>query len=605
MNITIGGVRRIWAATVLFLILLVVTAACRPVTATPPPKFIAETLLIDQPGYAYQWSPAGGQLLLMGPEPPTPFGYQLVDRPLLILELSTGRTVELPKWGYSPLWSPDGNAILFNSGQHNEGNYHLWLYTVATAEIVEVAPLPLPPVWWLPNGRLGYEAMDGLWFTTLTLPVTVDPALAAVRLPPSQRWFAYDTTGYDWAAPLPDGETLFFFQLTAEAEVSYTMVRPDGSKKTFERKPEGIGTCCAESSDGQWFAVFSFDPQYGLYLVDRTGENRRLLVAGATLGEGRFLSMTFAPDNRTLAFEWLRPGQEYFKDTQIYLIDLDGGNLRQLTPNDSGDHRWLRWSPDGNYLSFERPIAAGNTLTGLVQVQQVNRIPSLPLTLPPFKAPPVIAASGQEEVSQGFRLRTEERCPQQLHFSFPSDPAIKAQWTLWPTRTDDGPWMAVTERAGIPFHRLHLQGTSEAATWETIDSASGKRLALYWIAEQTRRGAPATQLTFSGFATALATPVLIVGPAQVTQSRFGLRCQPPVPIAVRGNAGWLLQQTAAPGALLPAINSVIWQEAGAYWQISGRDVSSGGDYTAEQLLQMAQGEVEEFVSSQEGWQTVK
>jgi hypothetical protein len=63
------------------------------------------------------------------------------------------------------------------------------------------------------------------------------------------------------------------------------------------------------------------------------------------LGDGRFLSMTFAPKNHPLAFEWLRPGQEYFEDTQIYLVDVDGSNLRQLTANDSGSHRWLL----GNY----------------------------------------------------------------------------------------------------------------------------------------------------------------------------------------------------------------------------------------------------------------
>jgi hypothetical protein len=48
---------------------------------------------------------------------------------------------------------------------------------------------------------------------------------------------------------------------------------------------------------------------------------------------------------------------------------------------------------------------------------------------------------------------------------------------------------------------------------------------------------------------------------------------------IRGNPSWLLQQQATPDTLLPALNSVIWQEDGIYWRISGLDRSTGGDYT--------------------------
>jgi len=584
---------------------LLITVACRPITAIPPPKFIAETRLLEQSGYGYLWSPDGKWSLLSLPKPPTLFPYQPVDQPLAILELATGHTFYLPKPGHSPLWSPDGSAILFSSGDLTDGTYQLWLYGMTTGDLVEVSPLPGIAQWWLDNGRLAYEAADGLWFTTLTLPVTVDPALGAVRLSSPQSWFAYDATGSDWAAPLPDGYTILVSHDIPEQSPILSLIQPNGSAIEIEHRIESIGACCAWSDDGSLFANFSFEPVYGIYLVDSNGQNRRLLVPGARLGEGRFLSGTFAPDNQMLAFEWVRPGQEYFEDTQIYLVNIDGSGLRQLTPNDSGSHRWLRWSPDGNFIAFFRRAKEGDESLWLTQVRPVASPLLTPLVLPPFNPPMAAAAPAQSVAEDGFIVTLTDSCPHQLHFSFTPEPVTSEQWAEIPFMINEEAMFWV-EQQGLPLRRIQPQAVNRGINWSISDLTTSPPtlLTLHWIKEQVRWGGPAT-LMFDGVATELVGPVTIMGASQELTSPYGITCQAPQPVEIRGNPGWLLQQQAALGTLFPAVNTVIWQEDGVYWRISGLDRSTGGDYTGDTLLQMAQKQIQQYDAKLARWQTLR
>ncbi len=574
-----------------------------------PYTFNAEELLIDQPNYAYQWAPVGQRLLLLAPEPPNFTPYEPVDRALAIFEPATGRVIDLPRPGYAPLWSPEGRAILFSSGDPVNGTYQQWLYQSETAALVPVAPLPAVPQQWLQDGRLTYTLDDGLWTTTLPVSATVDAAHDALVPSTPQRWFVYDPTNYDQAWPAPSGAAIVFSQLVDEHSRLLSMILPTGEQVDFERSLDGLGVCCAWSNNGAYFAVTSFEPAYGLYIVDNQGENRRLVVAGSALGEGRILAMTFAPDSRAIAFEWQRAEQPYFEETQLYAINIDGSDLHQLTPNGSGAHRWPRWSPDANLLLSERPSPRG-TMLWLARLAPIDPVAVGPVMLPEQRTPATAAKSANAELpDDGFLLVVDQVCPHQIDLSL-SASAIKSatttgRWQGIPFSPAETPPL-FSSQGGLPLRRLQVATTVDATGWVTVDTAANlpSTLASHWL--EPRWGGDRTpMLQFDGMLAPLVESVIITAPAEAMSSPTGLHCEPPQAVSIRDNAGWLLRQQSTKDVGLPAINTLIWREDGAYWRLSAIDPTAGGDYSPDQLVTLVREEMEEYDSQKERWQVLE
>jgi TolB protein len=87
-------------------------------------------------------------------------------------------------------------------------------------------------------------------------------------------------------------------------------------------------------------------------------------------------SPRWSPDGRTIVWVHYDAPSEH-RDAQyaeLFLIDSDGTNVRQLTDNSVSD-RWPAWSPDGTQIAFSRREDADSEVfiinvdgTGLVQV---------------------------------------------------------------------------------------------------------------------------------------------------------------------------------------------------------------------------------------------
>ncbi|HMM41571.1 MAG TPA: hypothetical protein PKA95_06700, partial [Thermomicrobiales bacterium] len=72
----------------------------------------------------------------------------------------------------------------------------------------------------------------------------------------------------------------------------------------------------------------------------------------------------WSPDGRQIAF-WAASGasvERYSSD--LYIVDADGDNLRQVTSVGEG----IDWSPDGSQIVFTRPIAPFNTQLFVINV---------------------------------------------------------------------------------------------------------------------------------------------------------------------------------------------------------------------------------------------
>jgi dipeptidyl aminopeptidase/acylaminoacyl peptidase len=117
----------------------------------------------------------------------------------------------------------------------------------------------------------------------------------------------------------------------------------------------------APSPDGRWVVVPVTEPAYDekdetadLWIVpgDGSAAPRRLTTA-----KGKESNPAWSPDGAQLVFSAKREGDEV---SQIYLIDIQGGEARRLTQLALGV-RAPQWSPDGRAILFQAAVHRGAT----------------------------------------------------------------------------------------------------------------------------------------------------------------------------------------------------------------------------------------------------
>lgn len=107
------------------------------------------------------------------------------------------------------------------------------------------------------------------------------------------------------------------------------------------------------SPDGKTIAYLhggrtQFGDTSGIYLIDTTGNNRRVLVPSVLA-----VQPAFSPNGQWVAFANLA-------DDAIYKIKINGDSLTQLTSG--GEDQQPAWSPDGNWIAYVRASNPGGGL---------------------------------------------------------------------------------------------------------------------------------------------------------------------------------------------------------------------------------------------------
>ena len=83
-----------------------------------------------------------------------------------------------------------------------------------------------------------------------------------------------------------------------------------------------------------------------IYVMDADGGNRRQLTTG-----GNNVHPAWSPDGTQIAFERWGQDERGWSQNDIFVMDADGGNQRQLTTD--GQSGGPTWSPDGTKIAFK------------------------------------------------------------------------------------------------------------------------------------------------------------------------------------------------------------------------------------------------------------
>jgi Tol biopolymer transport system component len=126
------------------------------------------------------------------------------------------------------------------------------------------------------------------------------------------------------------------------------------------------------------FIVFPLDFSAGdLWIMNADGSNQQLIYSSPGILGAWYPSVS--PDGTEIAFNDDRDG-----DDEVYVINADGSNLRQLTNNTTQDYG-VNWSPDGSRIAFARERSGtanhGDAGNGNVYVMDADGSHQIRLTM--------------------------------------------------------------------------------------------------------------------------------------------------------------------------------------------------------------------------------
>ena len=94
-------------------------------------------------------------------------------------------------------------------------------------------------------------------------------------------------------------------------------------------------------------------PNYDIYVMNADGSDLRDLTGTSTAYEG---CPAWSPDGRRIAFVSDRnapsppPGSEGERDSDIYVMNADGSGVVDVSKNAARNERYPDWSPDGRWI---------------------------------------------------------------------------------------------------------------------------------------------------------------------------------------------------------------------------------------------------------------
>lgn len=251
---------------------------------------------------------------------------------LLNLDGSNGYAVTK---GHLPIWSRDGKMIAFSRFVFRGDQIDCLELQTVNLSTQEIKTLSRNAGYqqfdWLASGHTGILALDREVIAVdwdgseLRSNKTMDfplPAGAFFKISPDGRWMALGSR---------ENQNLWLLDLAATDSVDV--------KIQLSSNFEGLAAGPTWSPTGHYLAFGEFDGS--LHIVTSGKPDRGHVVP--TSGRGKPHWLSWSPDEQSLMFAL---------DGNLYVVNADGSNLRQLTT--TGQYDFPVWSPSGTQIAFEK-----------------------------------------------------------------------------------------------------------------------------------------------------------------------------------------------------------------------------------------------------------
>ena len=250
---------------------------------------------------------------------------------------------------------------------------------------------------WSPNGRsIAYDSFQNGNLDIYVMDVETN----------EPRQLTFDGNKDRWPMWSPNGKWIAFGSERAGSADIYRMDVDGKNVKQLTR----MGNCRAPawSPDSQWIA---FSSEFTLFVMDAGGKKLRELAAAS-----RFSGCSWSPDGKQIAFRFNAANGS----SEIFSIDVNGENLRQLTWSERGTNVWDPvWSPSGEWIAY----ILGQIPEGGAPVDQIR-------TDGVVSVIDMIDGADEKllESTRGLPKRSLQWVPKQL---LSVSPSVEKQTTLW------------------------------------------------------------------------------------------------------------------------------------------------------------------------------
>ena len=249
---------------------------------------------------------------------------------------------------------------------------------------------------WSPSGRsIAYDSWHGGNFDIYVMDVEAN----------THRQLTFDGGRDQLPAWSPNGKWIAFVSDRAGGESVYKMDVNGENVKRLTNKKDCSGP--AWSPDSQWIAFASGGV---LYVMDADGRQLRELTWTT-----RFTKCSWSPDGKQIAFV----SQAANGGIEIFSIDVNGKNRRQLTRSNQPIIWDPVWSPSGKWIAY---IVSQIPFGGVPADQiRTNGVISVIDTIDGADSKPI-------EATRGLPKQSLQWVPKQF---LPVSPSVEKQTTLW------------------------------------------------------------------------------------------------------------------------------------------------------------------------------
>ena len=234
---------------------------------------------------------------------------------------------------FYPSLSPDGQSVLYTSFRE-QNVYEAYRLDLTNGNVDQLTDrlgiLTAPEV--SPDG-------DSITFARATGNTGSQPQIMIMNIDGSDAGNIPQILGWDptWS---PDGNQILFASGSGGSVQLFVVNRNGNALRQVTNLPAIRGRS-DWSSDGQWIVTYS-GPSWNreLYIMNADGSNVRQLTPTGGNSQGP----SFSPDGKWVVFTAYFDNYGDDHGCEIYVIRIDGTDLRRLTNNDYCDYQ-PRWGP--------------------------------------------------------------------------------------------------------------------------------------------------------------------------------------------------------------------------------------------------------------------